>query len=101
MSEGNLSNKLHIILHVYDQDLAVNIPREEEEYYRRAGKLVTDTINTYANIFKGRKSDKEIMYMALVDIALKYEKTSVEHDAQPYKDILAKLTSEIEDALEE
>ena len=67
-------NKLHIRLHVYDTDISVNIIREEEEYYRNAAKLITDTVNTYASVFKGRKSDKELLYMALIDIALRYEK---------------------------
>ena len=38
-------DKLHIRLHVYDTELSVNIPREDEEYYRAASKLITDTVN--------------------------------------------------------
>ena len=44
-------------------------------------------------------SDKEILYMALIDVALRYEKESDRNDTKPYDDILEKLTSEIEDAL--
>ncbi len=29
-------DKLHIRLHVYDAELSVNVPREDEEYYRSA-----------------------------------------------------------------
>ena len=57
-------DKLHIRLHVYDTELSVNIPREDEEYYRAASKLITDTVNTYSTYFKGKKSDKDILYMA-------------------------------------
>ena len=92
-------NKLHIRLHVYDTDISVNIIREEEEYYRNAAKLITDTVNTYASVFKGRKSDKELLYMALIDIALRYEKESARNDTDPFSDILGKLTSEIEEVL--
>lgn len=67
-------DKLHIRLHVYDTELSVNIPREDEEYYRAASKLITDTVNTYATYFKGKKSDKDILYMAMLDIALHYKK---------------------------
>ena len=70
MAEQN--SKLQIRLHVYDTDLSVSIPREDEEYYRRAAKLITDTVNTYAKVYKGRKSDKDVLYMALIDIALRY-----------------------------
>lgn len=92
-------DKLLIRLHVYDTDLSVRIPREDEEMYRKSGKLIDETVNSYAKIFKGRKSDKEILYMALIDVALRYEKESSRNDTVPYNDILEKLTSEIEDAL--
>ena len=56
-------------------------------------------MNSYTKIFKGRKSDKEILYMALLDVALRYEKEEGKNDTQPYNEILEKLTAEIEDAL--
>lgn len=97
MAEEN--NKLHIKLHVYDTDISVNVLRDDEAYYRRAAKLITDTVNTYAAVFKGRKTDKELLYMALIDIALRFEKETGRNDTAPYSDILGKLTSEIEEAL--
>ena len=99
MAEEN-KEKLHIRLHVYDTDMAVNVLREEEELYRDGAKLITEAINTYSSVFKGRKSDKEIMYMALIDIALRYEREVKRNDTKPFSDILDKLTSEIEEALE-
>lgn len=92
-------DKLQIRLHVYDTDLSVRIPREDEEYYRKSAKLIDEIVNSYTKIFKGRKSDKEILYMALIDVALRYEKEEARNDTAPYNDILEKLTGEIEDAL--
>ncbi len=92
-------DKLQIRLHVYDTDLSVRIPREDEEYYRKSAKLIDDIVNSYTKIYKGRKSDKEILYMALLDVALRYEKEEGMNDTQPYNEILEKLTAEIEDAL--
>ena len=92
-------DKLQIRLHVYDTDLSVRIPREDEEYYRKSAKLIDDIVNSYTKIYKGRKSDKEIFYMALLDVALRYEKEEGKNDTQPYNEILEKLTAEIEDAL--
>ena len=40
--------KLHIRLHVYDEEVEVTIDREEEIYYRAAAKLITDRYNRYA-----------------------------------------------------
>ena len=92
-------DKLQIRLHVYDTDLSVRIPREDEEYYRKSAKLIDDIVNSYTKFFKGRKSDKEILYMALLDVALRYEKEEGKNATQPYNEILEKLTAEIEDAL--
>ena len=64
-------DKLLIRLHVYDTDLSVRIPREDEEYYRKSAKLIDDIVNSYTKIFKGRKSDKEILYMALIQNMIK------------------------------
>jgi len=97
MAEEN--SKLHIRLHVYDTDVPVNVRREDEFYYREAAKLITSTVNTYSELYKGRKSDKEILYMALIDIALRYEKGKGQNDTSVYDDILARLTGEIEAAL--
>ena len=91
--------KLLIRLHVYDMDLTVNVPREDEEYYRKSAKLINDVVNSYNKIFKGRKSDKEILYMSLIDIALRYEQESGRNDTEPYNNILEKLTGEIEEVL--
>ena len=93
------NDKLLIRLHVYDTEMSVNVPRSDEALYRNAAILITDTVNSYASFYKGRKSDKEILYMALIDVALRFEKESDKNDTQPYNDILDKLTAEIEDTL--
>ncbi len=97
----NDSSKLHIRLHVYDTEIPVNVVREEEKFYRDAAKLITNTVNTYAQVFKGKKEDKELLYMALIDIALRYEKELERNDTVPYSKMLERLTAEIEDTLKE
>lgn len=97
---GKMSeDKLHIRLHMYDTELSVNVPREDEIYYRDAAKAVTEAVNTYASIYRGRKSDKEILYMSMLDIALRYKQQETNNDTGPFNDILGKLTEEIEEAL--
>ena len=91
--------KLHIRLHVYDEEVEVTINREDEIYYRAAAKLITDRYNRYAQAYKGRKGDHTISLMTLIDIALMYERQRGQNDTAPYDAILTKLTSEIEDAL--
>ena len=100
MAEVN-RDRLHIRLHVYDDDIEVTVNREEEAYYRAAAKLITDRYNAYAQAYKGRKSEHTIALMALIDIALMYERELGKNDVSPYDDMLGKLTAEIEDALGE
>ena len=92
-------DKLHIRLHVYDEDIEVVINRDDEEYYRNAAKLITDRYNAYAQAYKGRKSEHTVSLMTLIDIALMYQKERMNNDTTPYDNVLAKLTTEIEEAL--
>jgi len=98
MAEVN-KEKLHIRLHVYDEEIEVTVNRDEEEYYRAAAKLITDRYNAYAQAYKGRKSDHTIALMSLIDIALMYQRERGKNDTAPYDDILTRLTSEIENVL--
>ena len=44
-----------------DTDMPVNIRPEDEPLYRDAASLITKTMNTYAQRYKGPKNDKEIL----------------------------------------
>ena len=98
MAEVN-NEKLKITLHVYDEEIQVAVKRSEEEYYRAAAKLITDRYNAYAQAYKGKKGEHTIALMTLIDIALMYEQERGKNNTAPYESILAKLTSEIEEAL--
>ena len=98
MAEVN-KEKLHIRLHVYDEEIEVTVNRDDEEYYRAAAKLITDRYNAYAQAYKGRKSDHTIALMSLIDIALMFQRERGKNDTAPYDNILPRLTSEIEHAL--
>ena len=98
MAEQN-QDKLHIRLHVYDEEIEVVVNRDEEEYYRAAAKLITERYNAYAQAYKGRKSDHTIALMSLIDVALMYQKEHALNDTSPYNNVLARLTAEMEEAL--
>ena len=100
MAEQN-REKLHIRLHVYDEEIDVTIDRDDEAYYRAAAKLITDRYNAYAQAYRGRKSDHTIALMTLIDVALLYEKERDNNDTTPYDNILARLTADIKKALGE
>ena len=98
MAEQN-KDRLHIRLHVYDEEIDVVVDRDDEEYYRAAAKLITERYNAYSGVYAGRKSDHTIALMTLVDIALMYQKEHSHNDTSLYDNVLAKLTAEIEDVL--
>lgn len=74
----------------------VRVPREDEELYRSGAVLINELMNAYFANFKGSKSDREITYYAMIDLALRHERQLRRNDTKPYEDILLKLTSEIE-----
>ncbi|MCM1077991.1 MAG: cell division protein ZapA [Bacteroidales bacterium] len=94
-------NKLNIRLHIYDTDMAVKIDRQDEEMYRHLASLITEVIGSYTSYYKGLKSEKEILYMALVDIALRYEREAKRNDVTPISDAIKKLSAEITEVLKE
>ena len=95
------TDRLHIRLHVYDEEVDVVIDREEEEFYRSAAKLITERYNAYSGRYAGRKSDHTIALMTLIDIALLYQKERSHNDTSVYDSVLTRLTSEIESVLGE
>jgi cell division protein ZapA len=100
MAEHN-RDRLHIKLHVYDEEIEVVINREDEEFYRLAAKFITERYNAYAKVYRGRKSDHTVALMTLIDIALLYQKERSHNDTSPYDDVLARLTREMEEVLGE
>lgn len=93
------NNKLRIRLHVYDTEIPVTIMPEDEPYCRNAAKLITDKVNSLSELYKKSRSEKEILFMAMLEIAISLEFEKSHNDTEPYDNILTKITSEIEDAL--
>lgn len=92
-------DKLNIRLNLYDTTIAVNINRDDEENLRKAERLINETINTYAAIYKGKRDIKEILLMAMIEIASRYVNEAERNDTAPFNEFLSRLTSEVEDAL--
>lgn len=93
--------KINIRLHIYDMDIPVRVPRDEEAYYRRGGALINELLNAYNDTFKTHKSDKEIGYYVMIDLALRLEKELDRNDSKPFMDLLSQLTAEIEETLKQ
>ena len=62
MTEVN-NEKLHIRLHVYDEEIEVTIKRSDEEFYRKAAKLITDRYNAYSQAYKGNSAENAAVFL--------------------------------------
>lgn len=63
--------KEKIELEVYDELIEVYVNKSDVKRYFDAAKMVTDRYNTYAELFRGKKSDHTIALITMLDIALK------------------------------
>lgn len=90
-----------IRLHIYDDDITVTVPQEDEPLYRKDAELINELLNAYYATYKGRKGDMEITYFAMIDLGLRLQRELLRNDTKPYDDILAQLTSEIETELKQ
>ena len=97
--QGDEQSKITIRLNIYDTVVTVNVPREDEPLYRKDAELINELLNIYYSNFKGIKSDKEIIYFAMIDLCLRLQRELQRNDTKPYADILQQLTSEIESEL--
>ena len=91
--------KQHITLNIHDTVISIMVPQEDEAKYREAGTLINERLNTYFNYYKDAKSNKEIYFCAMIDIALKYINESKSNDTKPIINILEELNKEIEESL--
>ena len=93
------TKEMNIRLHVYDEEIDVTINREDEALYRAAAAYITKRYNVYAHSFNGKKSNHTIALMVMVDIALRLERELRRNDTAPFDDVIAALTDELEQVL--
>lgn len=91
--------KQHITINIYDTSIPIMVPKEQEYLYREAGSMINERLNAYFSTYKGLKNDKEIIYYAMIDIALRCVTESKKNDVSPITDILSNLSSEIDEVL--
>lgn len=91
--------KITIRLIVNGVTIPVIVNMSEEAEYRNAAKTINSTIANYSQIFSGKKTEEEILMMAMIDIALHNEKNKMQNDVSVYDDILKSLTREVEEVL--
>ena len=98
MAEVN-KGKQHISLNICDEKIDIYVKTGEEAYYRDAEKLARATYGKYAELFRGRRSERFIAATALLEMGVKFQMEHALKDTDSYNDFLSRLTSEIDEAL--
>ena len=98
MAEVN-KGKQHISLNICDEKIDIYVKTDEEAYYRDAEKLARATYGKYAELFRGRRSERFIAATALLEMGVKFQMEHAIKDTDSYNDFLIRLTSEIDEAL--
>ena len=91
--------KQRIVIHIYDAQIEILIPKDQEQSYREACAMINDRLNAYFGHYKGVKDDKEICYYAMIDIALRLVNETKKNDVKPITDILSELSAEIAEVI--
>ena len=99
--ENNIqeSETQNINLLIHATRINVTVPKDQEESWRKAAQLVNMKLNTYMGQLKDKRSEPEIGYYAMLDLALMCVAQAQRNDVSPVMDILNKLSSEIEQAM--
>ncbi len=100
MENNKVSDKIQIKLLIGDHTYDFNIPREKEEIFRKAAVLINNKLNKYKTVYPYQGNEK-YMSVSLLDFAVRVLQLENETSTQPYNTLLADLTKEIEDVLQE
>jgi cell division protein ZapA len=98
MAEVN-KEKQHISLNICDEKLDIYVKGDQEAFYRDAAKLAQNTYSKYAELFRGRRSERFIAATALLEIGVKFQMEQANKETDSYNSLLQRLTSDIDEAL--
>ena len=73
----------------------LNIPREEEERYRDAAKMINNTLNKYRSMWPELSANNH-WAMAALEIAFNLTTNENRNDTKPYMEKLEELTKELD-----
>ena len=99
MMQMNMQDeKFNIVLSVAGDKFTLTIKRSEEEYYRRAEKMINDQLNSLRLRFGENIADKLVKMVALT-IGVNYCKTENMQSAAPVIERLEQLDMEVQELL--
>ena len=79
---------------------ALDINRQDEERYRKAAKIVNETITGFRRMFQGN-DNRDIMAMTAFQVALNYTEEQERRDYTQFIDDIKDINDDISDFLQE
>ena len=98
MAEEN--KRLSINIKIDGRVFPLDINRSDEERYRKAAKMVNETVVKYRTMFRNRES-QDILAMSAFQIALSNTELQNRNDNSLFVDELKNLNDDISDFLKE
>lgn len=94
--DGKELFRIHV--NIAGETLPLNVPRQEEEIYRQAEKLLNQKVNRYERSHP-TISRAQILILAAYDVAVGLSRRNVAVDAAPLIERIKGFTQEIDDVL--
>lgn len=92
------SEKQYITLHIGAHRVGLNVPREEEQYYREATKLLNERSQYYLQHYPEASAEMVWMYVAL-EMATGWQRDTLGKRMQPVEKKLKEMNERIEQVL--
>lgn len=93
-----MTDKLSIKIKIDGREYPLKVARDEEEKYRKAAKIINDTITQYRQKYSSSNT-QDILAMTAFQFAVKNIVLEEEVDRSPLFDELKKLDEELSDYL--
>ncbi len=90
--------KQHINLHIGAHRIGLNVPREEEQFYREATKTLNERSQFYLQHYPEASAEQVWMYVAL-EMATGWQRDTLGKRMQPVEKKLKEMNERIEQTL--
>ena len=95
-----MADEQHIVLHLEANTVSLNIPREQEPFFRRAAKMLNENYQYYRRLRPKASVEQLWMYVAL-RMAVNLQSDASKYNVQPVDEKLTQLNSLIQEELDE
>ena len=93
-----MSDNQNINLRIGESMFPIVVPREDEEIYRNAEKMINQKLSTYAKKYPTLSVELHLK-MALIDLSVNQVRLDNQNNVAPFIDLMSGLKREIEVAL--